>query len=398
MVEEGDRTGPVTWSVAGNSWSRRDVMLSPCNEPPLRFTPRRKHIRSGGGSVRSSRSRIGVGAAALVVCSAWSAGARAEDPGGAIGDGRDLLAQARELYVEGAKAARSGHPDRARLFYISAWRAQHHWQIAGSLGHAELALGRYCDAAEHLAFFLRETRYLTTLDPRDRATIARDLERAKAKVGAVTAIVEPAGAEVLVDGAPVGTAPLADAVFVEPGRHVIEARMPGRVAAVEARDLVPGGATQVVLRLAPVAAVEPPAAQPPQQPPQPLAVAPPPRSIARPNRAIVIGGAVTTGVLAVVGVGLGVGSAMKASASRDCEVGTVRRGHEPGRQAGRVRNQLQAQKVALGYASIGTFIGAGVIGVGTAAYALFSSKRVTLPRTGLVVYPGGAAASMSVDW
>jgi hypothetical protein len=336
-----------------------------------------------------------VGAVALVVCSAWSAGARAEDPGGAIGDGRDLMAQARELYVEGAKAARAGHPDRARLFYISAWRAQHHWQIAGSLGHAELALGRYCDAAEHLAFFLRETRYLTNLDPRDRATIARDLERAKAKVGEVTAIVEPAGAEVLVDGAPVGTAPLADAVFVEPGRHVIEARMPGRQALVEARDLVPGGATQVVLRLAPIAAVEPPGALSP--PPPPPAVAPPQRRVARPNRAIIVGGAVTTGVLAVVGVGLGVGSAMKASASRDCEVGPCDGATSQAARQGEF-NQLQAQKVALGYASIGTFIGAGVIGVGTAAYALFSNKRVTLPRAGLVVYPGGAAASMSVDW
>jgi hypothetical protein len=337
-----------------------------------------------------------VGAVALVVCSAWSSGARAEDPGGAIGDGRDLMTQARELYVEGAKAARSGHPDRARLFYISAWRAQHHWQIAGSLGHAELALGRYCDAAEHLAFFLRETRYLTTLDPRDRATIARDLERAKAKVGAVTAIVEPAGAEVLVDGVSIGTAPLADDVFVEPGRHVIEARMPGRLAVVEARDLVPGGATQVVLRLAPVAAMEPPVAQPPR-PPQPPAVAPPRRSVVRANRAIIISGAVTTGVLAVVGVGLGVASARKASASRDCEVGPCDGATSQSGRQGEF-NQLQAQKVALGYGAIGTFIGAGLIGVGTAAYALYSNKRVTLPRTGLVVYPGGAAASMSVDW
>jgi hypothetical protein len=330
---------------------------------------------------------------ALVVCLSWSAGARAEDSPVVLGDGGELLAQARELYVEGAKAARTGHAERARLFYTSAWRAQHHWQIAGSLGHVELQLGRYRDAAEHLAFFLRETRDLTAIDPRDRSALAWDLERAKAKIGVVTAVVEPVGAEVFVDGAPLGRAPLVDPVFVDPGRHVIEARLQGYPVAVASRDLVPGAAAQLTLKLTPVVALEPPRAMPLAAP----VPAPPPRSGPRANRAILIGGAVTAGVLTTVGIGLAVGSAMKASASRDCEVGPCAGATT---QAGRrdAFDQLQSQKVALGSAAIGTFIGAGVIGIGTAAYSLLANKRLSLPRTGLIVYPGGAAASASVDW
>jgi hypothetical protein len=309
-----------------------------------------------------------------------------------LGDGAELLAQARELYVEGAKAARTGHAERARLFYTSAWRAQHHWQIAGSLGHVELSLGHYRDAAEHLAFFLRETRDLQTIDARDRSTLAWDLERAKAKIGVVTTLVEPVGAEVLVDGAPLGRAPLADPVFVDPGRHVIEARLPGYPAVVASRDLVPGATAQLTLKLTQVVAVEPPAPPPVAPPP-----APPPRRGPRANRAIILGGAVATGVLATVGVGLAVGSAVKASASRDCEVGPCEGASTP---AGRrdAFDQLQSQKVALGYAAVGTFVGAAVVGAGTAAYSLLANKRLSFPRTGLIVYPGGAAASVSVDW
>jgi hypothetical protein len=381
-----------------------------------------------------------VGVVSLVVCSAWSAGAKAADPprpgprpaeAGAVvlGDGGDLLAQARELYVEGSKAAQAGHLERARIFYTSAWRAQRHWQIAGTLGHVELSLGRYRDAAEHLAFFLRETRDLPSVDPRDRAALAAELERAKAKIGVVTAVVHPAGAEVVVDGASLGKAPLVDPVFVDPGRHVIEARLPGYPAVVDARDVVPGTSAKIALTLTPIAATvgqrlpPPPAVPPPDAAPQaaPLTAAPPqaappppapppqaatppaaappaapPRRIST-SKAIFIGGAVTTGALAIIGTGLAVGASAKASSARDCEVGPCQGAST---QATRrdAFDQLESQKVSLGDAAIGTFIAAGAVAAATVTYALVAKKRLGGPRTGLVVYPGGAAASVSMDW
>ena len=201
------------------------------------------------------RGAAAAGAFTLVVCTQWSAAARADEHAFLFEDGAELLAQARELYVEGTKAVHQGQLERARLFYLSAWRAQRHWQIAGSLGHVEVALDRYRDAAEHLSIFVRETRALPAsdlrVDPRDAAILAQELDRAKAHVGTVALTVEPAGAEVLVDGAPAGRAPLADPVFVEPGLHVIEAHLDGYRAASESRDLVPGAVAQISLKLAP---------------------------------------------------------------------------------------------------------------------------------------------------
>src|SRR5262249_41965137 len=153
---------------------------------------------------------------------------------------------------------------RAALLYAAAWRVQQHWQIAGSLGHAEVALGRYRDAAEHLALFLRETHDAASVDPRERAALARDFEAARARAGTVD-VSAPAGAELLVDGALVGTAPLGAPLFVEPGKHFFDARLAGYRAHVEVRELAPGASADVAVRLAPVAPPPPPAPPPPDR-------------------------------------------------------------------------------------------------------------------------------------
>jgi hypothetical protein len=68
-------------------------------------------------------------------------------------------------------------------------------------------------------------------------------------VGALQLNVEPAGAEVLVDGASVGKAPLAGEVFVEPGKRAIEARLDGYTTAKATVDIAAGASREVPLRL-----------------------------------------------------------------------------------------------------------------------------------------------------
>lgn len=63
--------------------------------------------------------------------------------------------------------------------------------------------------------------------PETREALEARFEKAKKLACAVRVKVE-AGAEVLVDGRSVGTAPLADEVFVEAGSHAFEARMRDR--------------------------------------------------------------------------------------------------------------------------------------------------------------------------
>ena len=139
-----------------------------------------------------------------------------------------LTDKAAALYDEGMAAYGTSQWPQARASFLAAWALKHHWQIAGSLGDCEVQLGLFRDAAEHLAYFLR-------LAPPDRRTAAaqRLYDTARTKVGTLTVTADAVGAEVAVDGNVVGKAPLEDPLFVEPGRHQVEARSGTKVASAQ---------------------------------------------------------------------------------------------------------------------------------------------------------------------
>src|SRR5262249_40921249 len=62
--------------------------------------------------------------------------------------------EADQLYEQGRKAAKAEQWSKACDLYLQAFRIDHHWKIAASLGHAELQAGKARDAAEHLTFAL----------------------------------------------------------------------------------------------------------------------------------------------------------------------------------------------------------------------------------------------------
>jgi serine/threonine-protein kinase len=68
---------------------------------------------------------------------------------------------------------------------------------------------------------------------------------------AEVAIAAPAGARVFVDGVEAGVAPLRGSVYVEHGRHVISARLPGVPSLRREVDVVAGKRIDVVLEGAP---------------------------------------------------------------------------------------------------------------------------------------------------
>jgi hypothetical protein len=138
----------------------------------------------------------------------------------AYADDGEREAEAERLYADGQKAAQAERWTEARDRFREAFALTPHAQIAVQLGRAELSLGESASAAEHLAFFLRTA---TDASASDRQTVQAMLDRARAKVAAVEVTVEPSGAEVRVEGREVGTAPLADPVFVEPGTRDVEA-------------------------------------------------------------------------------------------------------------------------------------------------------------------------------
>jgi len=76
--------------------------------------------------------------------------------------------------------------------------------------------------------------------------------------GTLSVRSEPAGAELLLDGKPVGQAPYSGTVG--PGRHRVSARLAGHAEASQEVEVVSGQSAEVTVRLAPAAAPAPPAA------------------------------------------------------------------------------------------------------------------------------------------
>lgn len=129
---------------------------------------------------------------------------------------------------EGKSASQAGQWQKARDAYHAAWQLKQDWKLAANLGRAEFQVGRYRDAAEHLAYCIREAPPGLSREAPAEWNALRDLlQKARGKVEALAITVEPAGAEVVVGGVVVGRAPLRDPVFVEPGMVTIEARMAG---------------------------------------------------------------------------------------------------------------------------------------------------------------------------
>ena len=331
----------------------------------------------------------------------------------------DAAAQATARYEAGVLASKQGRWPAAYAAFRDAWRLKEHPQIAAGLGRAALNTGRPREAAERLAYFLREAGRLA---PQHRKEVEDLLAEARKQVGTLTLSASRAGAELAVDGAPVGKAPIAREVFVDPGRRVIEARLPGLEPARVEVEVKAGSAQHVGLWLvelpcapgatpgaapAPAAIPAPAPAMPeaPQPAPEPssesgegstsalvpsvapLVGAPAPgppepleNSWARLRTAILGGGLTATAVTGVVGVTLALGSLGKASA-RDEQLGDQE-----------AYARLEGERVAMANAAFWSFVAVGTLGAGTLGFALLAPKagdergvRVEARGTGMMV-------------
>ncbi|MGK3996873.1 PEGA domain-containing protein [Sorangium sp. So ce1024] len=219
-----------------------------------------------------------------------------------------LTDKARQLYDEGLAALNRSRWAEAHASFLAAWRIKQHYQIASNLGVAELRLGKHRDAAEHLSWYLREAPAERTAQ-RQRAEAL--LKEALAKIAAITIATEPEGAEVKVDGAVVGRTPLALPVFLEPGRHVIQAELDGYKPQRELIDPAAGDAVGITLRLARSdaqarAAVDAPATAGPRAASETPAAKLPETAVTTPATRSWVP-VIALGAASVVGLGVGVG-------------------------------------------------------------------------------------------
>lgn len=287
---------------------------------------------------------------------------------------------------KGNAAFMEGRFADAEEAYREAWAVKKGYDIAGNLGAAELAQGKVREAAQHLAFTLR--MFPITGEPALREQMQRALDQCRERVGAVRVKLDVKGAQVLVDGAPAGEAPLLDAVFVDPGLHTFEAKLEGYTGAPRRVKVASGGVVELTLPLEPV----PKRAIPLDEP------APRRRS---PVPGIVLGAVAAAGFGAgAVFLGLEAARSSSAAAIRSqiladhqsCVLGTA--SYDASRCPG-LQSTLRADDTFHNLA-VGAFIVGGAAALGTGAFFLWPSKQPSRAGHALQVTPAFSAASSGI--
>ena len=219
----------------------------------------------------------------------------AMDPELAKAMARKLVEGGDEFFKKGDYYVRRKKPKDARERYERAFAAYSKaFELAGDplvyypLATSEEKLERWLDAAIHYHRFLADAPAADAAQ-RDRAT-AR-LDALKLRIGLLTLAIQPEGAAVAIDGAPIGAAPLADPIFLAPGDHTLSITADGYQASEQKLVIEAGSEAERTYELEPVPAVIVDRAPPPPPPPPPPALPPGPSRLP-----IVLGGGVALGL------------------------------------------------------------------------------------------------------
>jgi hypothetical protein len=270
--------------------------------------------------------------------------------------------EADQLFDAGVASFEAGKTEDALKSFQAAWKLRKSYDLAAAMAQAELLLGKDRDAAEHLAYALRN--FAVTAKPEKRARLEAAMAEVRAKVVTLHIRSNVDGADVRVNGASIGRTPLEPDVFAEPGTVLIEARADGYEDLRLSFDGKKGEERGVTLALTART-----------------------RSLLP---AFVLGG------VAVAAAGVGAGLAA-VSTSKGAEAIQLRdayvaaHGSKPcsavpdsSTECGAIGDRLRAQD-AFGNAAIGVFIGAGVAAAGAAGYAIFARRPPS--ATGVRAWP-----------
>jgi hypothetical protein len=164
--------------------------------------------------------------------------------------------QVEELIKEGIALRRAGSDGKALPFFQKAHELAHTPRTAAQLGLVEFALGYALEAERHLGQGLATPSDVWIA--RNRQVLDDALTKVRTTIGEIVVAGSPDGAEVLLNGHPAGTIPLASPLRVNQGPATVELRASGYAGASSSVEVKGGNTSQVALHLSrdvPVGAV-----------------------------------------------------------------------------------------------------------------------------------------------
>ena len=158
----------------------------------------------------------------------------------ALADDRAVASEASRHFERGYLMAQQGSLEEAIQEFQRAYALRPHASVLYNLGQAYAASGRAAEAVQTLTKYLAQSD--PTVDAERRAQATALIDYQKQRVGTLVIEVEPAGAELVLDGVSLGRAPLANWLPVTAGTHGLRVTAAGRVTQY-LRLEVRGGAT-----------------------------------------------------------------------------------------------------------------------------------------------------------
>ena len=204
----------------------------------------------------------------------------------------DARAEARRHFDQGVAAFEQRRFGKAAREFQEAYQLSPHYSVLYNMGQVNVALGRPVEAVEAFERYLAQGG--STIPAARKAAVQAELETQRALLGTVAVQVEPAGAEIRMDGQAVGQAPLDRPVKVAAGQHTLMAFLDGYGVQNRELSVQPGEHVQIRIELAsvPLAEATPtapgdaaahPAVSPPKSQPSYRAEPGRPKPVTRPS-------------------------------------------------------------------------------------------------------------------
>lgn len=290
--------------------------------------------------------------------------------------------RAADLLRKGNALSREGKIPEAVEAYTESFANEETYAVAANLGSLELALGRYREAAGHLAFAIRMCP--ADASPATKQALSQRFTQAKEHVGELKIHLDVAGAEVTIDDKAIDLLDLGDETFVDPGVHAIVATRGGYLPARKTVDVKAGARLDVDLSLVPVALPSAP-------PPEPVSL--PQEADAGKSMPLLIAGASAATLGIVLGIAFTAVSNSKSSQATELRTDIVARGGATAcfeaasaTECGRLHGLLVDQST-FANAAVWSFIAAGAFAAGTGVYALWprsNGKSATQARANVL--------------
>ena len=194
---------------------------------------------------------------ALLVCSH----ALADEPrssSGAAAASDSAKQEAARRFEHAIKLYEEGDYTLALAEFERVYQLVPDYRVLYNISQVSIQLGRYARAFRTLKDYLN--RGAAELTPERAAAVQADLTQLAGKVARVTVQVEPAGAQVKVDGVAVGRSPLPEPLVVDVGERQIQVELPGYVAQSQTLTLAGGDRRDAAFTLQQAPTVVAPAA------------------------------------------------------------------------------------------------------------------------------------------